>query len=261
MIKFACLAPHPPLLIPNIGKENLEQVAATCKSLNKLEAEMYQLKIDTLLIISPHGDLTPDAFTINQAANLTVKFTNFGDLATKMSFKNDIELGYKIREYLETKMPVRLINEPELDHGAGVPLYCLTAHLKDLKIVPLGFSLLSLKEHYEFGEMLQEILLPSTKNIGVVASGDLSHCLTTEAPAGFSPRGQEFDHVFINLLKEKKIKEIINLDRELIADASECGLRSFVILLGILDKINFQVEVLSYEGPFGVGYLVTNFKL
>jgi len=33
--------------------------------------------------------------------------------------------------------------------------------------------------------------------------------------------------------------------------------------LGILEaaEINWQAEILSYEGPFGVGYLVANFKL
>lgn len=46
-------------------------------------------------------------------------------------------------------------------------------------------------------------------------------------------------------------------------EAGECGLRSFSFLLGILEesKINWKPEVLSYEGPFGVGYLVANFRL
>ncbi len=261
MIKFACLAPHPPLLIPNIGKENLEIVSATSKTLNKLEVEFYQLKPETILIISPHGELIAEAFTINQAAKLMVEFSQFGDLETKLEYNNDVDLGYKIREYLETKMPVRLISDPQLDHGAGVPLFYLTSHLKEVKIIPIGYSLLSLAEHYQFGKYLQEMLAESTKNIGIIASGDLSHCLTPDAPAGYSPRGQEFDHLFIKLLKEKNIKKILNLDKKLIEEAAECGLRSFIILLGILDGINYEVEILSYEGPFGVGYLVANFKL
>jgi len=50
---------------------------------------------------------------------------------------------------------------------------------------------------------------------------------------------------------------------ELYPEAGECGLRSFCFLLGILEAsgISWQPEILSYEGPFGVGYLVVNFKL
>jgi len=42
----------------------------------------------------------------------------------------------------------------------------------------------------------------------------------------------------------------------LVEEAGECGLRSFVIALGMLDGNSFKSEIISYEGPFGVGYLV-----
>ena len=62
--------------------------------------------------------------------------------------------------------------------------------------------------------------------------------------------------------KKKDVKNILNLE-EKYPQAGECGLRSFCFLLGILEKseLNWQPEILSYEGPFGVGYLVANFKL
>lgn len=261
MLKFACLVPHPPILLPNIGKENLKNIESTCRSLSKLEVEFYQTNPETLLVISPHGDLAEDAFTINQATRLSVDFSQFGDLSTKLQYENDVALGYQLREQLETKIPLRLINQPELDHGAGVPLFCLTAHLKNVKIIPIGFSLLSLENHFQFGKSIQDLIISTNKNIGVIASGDLSHCLTKDAPAGYSPKGQEFDHLFIKYLKEKDIKSILKFDSKFIDEASECGLRSFVILLGLLDGINYQIEILSYEGPFGVGYLVANFKI
>lgn len=261
MLKFACLSPHPPILLPNIGKENLKIIESTCRSLAKLEAEFYQTNPETLIIISPHGDLAEDAFTINQAAMLNIDFSQFGDLSTKLQYENDVQLGYQLRERLETKIPLRLINQPQLDHGAGVPLYCLASHLKNVKLIPIGFSLLSLENHFQFGKAIQDLIISTNKNVGVIASGDLSHCLTKEAPAGYSTKGQEFDHQFIKYLKEKNIKSILKFDPRFVDEACECGLRSFVILLGLLDDINYQVEILSYEGPFGVGYLVANFKI
>lgn len=98
--------------------------------------------------------------------------------------------------------------------------------------------------------------------IALIASGDLSHCLKHDGPYGFHPDGPKFDQEFIEALKHKNIKTILKLD-EIYPEANECGLRSFCFLLGILEAsgINYQPEILSYECPFGVGYLVANFKL
>ncbi|PIZ48331.1 hypothetical protein COY29_03960, partial [Candidatus Woesebacteria bacterium CG_4_10_14_0_2_um_filter_39_14] len=95
-----------------------------------------------------------------------------------------------------------------------------------------------------------------------IASGDMSHRLKEDGPYGFHPSGPQFDQEFIRLLKNKDIRGILNLNPRLIEEAGECGLRSFSMLLGALtaDKTDWQPEILSYEGPFGVGYLVAKLK-
>ncbi|MBU4601067.1 AmmeMemoRadiSam system protein A, partial [Patescibacteria group bacterium] len=65
----------------------------------------------------------------------------------------------------------------------------------------------------------------------------------------------------IEYLKKKDAKSIIEIKHDLIYEAGECGLKSIVILLGILDGINCKPKLLSYEGPFGVGYLVMQFEM
>jgi len=115
--------------------------------------------------------------------------------------------------------------------------------------------------HLEFGKNLKEAILNTAKRIAVIASGDLSHCLTENAPAKFNPAGKEFDDMLIKLLKKEDAQGIVNLDKILIENAAECGLRSILILLGILNHIKFQTKILSYEAPFGVGYLVANLEL
>jgi hypothetical protein len=72
---------------------------------------------------------------------------------------------------------------------------------------------------------------------------------------------KEFDQKIIGFLRKKKVKEIINMDSKLIEEAGECGYRSILILLGILDNTDWEPEILSYQAPFGVGYLTANFKL
>jgi len=49
------------------------------------------------------------------------------------------------------------------------------------------------------------------------------------------------------------------MNEKLISDAGECGLKSIAILLGILEGIKYEPQILSYEGPFGVGYLTAEF--
>jgi len=258
---FTTICPHPPLLIPGVGKENLEQIKSTVESMNQLEKEIYPTKPDTIIVISPHGPLFPDHFSLNLCPKYQAEFKQFGDFATKLEYNGDVVTINDIHKALEDNSPLNLVSEPNIDHGTSVPLFYLTQHLPDIKVIPTGYSLLDLEAHYKFGQKLREEINQSKKRIGVIASGDLSHRLAEDAPAGFSPRGEEFDKKFVELLAGKKIPEILKLDEGLIEEAGECGLRSFITLFGILDNMSFEPEVLSYEGPFGVGYLVANLKL
>ena len=96
----------------------------------------------------------------------------------------------------------------------------------------------------------------------MIASGDMSHVLKEDGPYGFNSQGPKFDQALIEYLKKKDMVGLFKLD-EKYPDAAECGLRSFCFMLGILggSKTSWQAETLSYEGPWGVGYLVANFKL
>ncbi len=258
---FASICPHPPLIIPTIGGENLKLVDKTVKAMKKMEKKIRKTAPEVILIISPHGPLFTDAFCFNLTDKFVTEFKNFGDFSTHLEFIGNLDLAYKIREALETKVPTTMITEPNLDHGAGVPLYYLTPKLKKFSLFPLTYCLLDYQTHFDFGRHLKEIITNSPKRIAVIASGDLSHRLTFDAPAGYSPQGAVFDQKLITLLKKRATKKILELDLNFIEEAGECGLRSILILLGILENVAYQFQLLSYEGPFGVGYLVANFRL
>jgi len=260
-IIFSAITPHPPILIPAIGKENLTRLKATQQAMQKLEQDLYSSQPDTILIISPHGQIQPDAFTMNLNPNFEGNFEMFGDFSTKLHFAGDIGLAYKIRERMETRAPLQLISDLYLDHGCSVPLCLLTQHLPKIKVIPLYYSGLDLAAHFKFGQLLKRELLFNKERVAVIASGDLSHRLTKDAPAGYSARGKKFDQKLIKYLTLNKTKDILKMNHHFIEDAGECGLKSIVILLGILDEINYQPHKLSYEAPFGVGYLVMKFKL
>lgn len=258
---FSAITPHPPILIPTIGKDNLEQIKSTKEAMEKLADELAQTEAEILIIISPHGQIDHVAFTVNISENYEVNFESFGDFATKLNIKGETILMAAGKEQISKKSPLNIISEPKLDHGVGVPLFYLSQKLGDFSLIPIYFSLLDTQAQVEFGKGLKEIIMASDKKVAVVASGDLSHCLTENAPAPFNPAGKEFDEKLIALLKNNDSQSIINLDQTLTENAAECGLRSILILLGVLNNVNFNTEILSYEAPFGVGYLVANLKL
>jgi AmmeMemoRadiSam system protein A len=88
----------------------------------------------------------------------------------------------------------------------------------------------------------------------------LSHRLTREAPAGYSPDGAVFDELLRQCVREGDIRRLVNIDPELVEEAGQCGLRPLMIGLGVLDGYEILAEELSYEGPFGVGYMVAKMK-
>jgi MEMO1 family protein len=260
-IIFSAIVPHPPILIPNIGKENLKQLKATADSYLKLEQDLYVSQPETIIIISPHGPLQDNVFSLNLSPEFYGDFKDFGDLTTKFSLTGDVGLAHKIKEKMEDQAPLHLTSDSRLDHGASIPLYLLTRHLPNIKIIPLYYSGLDLNAHYHIGQMIKNELLSIKSRVAVIASGDLSHRLTKTAPAGYSPKGKKFDKKLIDNLLKKQINEIVKFEHNLVADAGECGLKSIIILLGILDGIKYEPQLLSYEAPFGVGYLTMNFKL
>jgi aromatic ring-opening dioxygenase LigB subunit len=258
---FAGIVPHPPILIETIGKENLEHLEETQKAFALLEEELYSLKPDTLILISPHGPIQPNAFTMNLSPKFDINFEEFGDFATKLELDGDVGLAHQIKEKIEIKTPFQAISEKKLDHGCGIPLFMLKNSLKSVKIIPIYYSGLDYNAHYIFGKNLKNELLKTKKRVAILASGDLSHRITKNAPAGYSPKGAKFDKKLIDFLTKKKVKNILELNHDLIHEAGECGLKSIAILMGILEEVDCRPEKISYEAPFGVGYLVMNFKL
>ncbi len=204
MLVFACISPHPPIILPSVGsKADRAEVKKTIQSLEKLGKQLTKIKPDCLVITSPHPDW-----------------------------------------------------------GFNVPLHFLTKDLRGIEVKAHLTDLESPQVHFNRGK---ELIKNSKKikKLAWIASGDMSHRLKEDGPYGLHPSGPKFDKEFINLLKKKDVGGILNMDSKFVEEAGECGLRSFCQLLGALEgaKINWQPEILSYEAPFGVGYLVVNFKI
>ncbi|MBI4744450.1 MAG: AmmeMemoRadiSam system protein A [Actinobacteria bacterium] len=265
-IIFGSIVPHPPILIPQIGRDNLIFVEKTKKAMETLAKLAVEENVETLVVISPHSPAFADAIAVKTGDELKGSFRQFGAGSVALNFKNNLEFVDLIFKYAEeenvpffkfsTKFGFKDLEE--LDHGALVPLF----YLQDIElpIVSLSISDFSYYKHYLLGVAIQKAAEEYGKRVGFIASGDLSHRLTPEAPAGFNRRGKEFDLTIKSIIEKADFEELFALDDSLIDDAGECGLRSIFVLAGSMNGYRVDSKVLSYEGPFGVGYLVAFIK-
>ena len=262
MLTFVAITPHSPILLPTIGKEHHKKLKKTIAAYKMLEEDIYASKPNTIVVLSPHGTTVPDALAIHICKIFKVNLKEFGDLATSLEFKANPKLTEEIRalRYKNESVPLATITEDFLDYGSAIPLYFLTQHLPGITIIPIGRSNMAVQAHFDIGKLLGEILQSSSQRVAVIASADLAHTLTDSAPGGFSPEGKKFDTAIVQALRKDDHESILKLENKM-ETVKTCGLRVIAMLLGIIENMNCTPEPLSYEGPFGVGYLTARFKL
>ncbi|WP_246503454.1 AmmeMemoRadiSam system protein A [Clostridium polyendosporum] len=263
--------PHPPIIIPEIGKGEEKKIKNTTEACNKIAEEIALLQPDTIVIVTPHGTMFSDAIAISYEKSISGSLSNFGAPQIHMDLEIDTLLTEKIIESAKTyNIPVVALNERllksynveyTLDHGVLVPLYFLRKKLSKFKLVHITYSMLSDIELYKFGIAINNALKESSTNSVFIASGDLSHKLKEEGPYNYSPYGEKFDKEIIGFLRDGDILGVFNIDENTVENAGECGLRSYYIMLGAMNGYKIKGELLSYEGTFGVGYGVMRFDL
>lgn len=262
MIIFSAIVPHSPLLLPKIGKGHRKKLARTLEAYKTLEEQLYASKPDTLVVLTPHGAILPHALALFIASAYRTNLKEFGDTVTNLEFKADLRSIEALRKLRQHKKPVPIaaVTCENIDYGTAVPLYFLTPHLPNIRIVPIGSSALSLRKHFDAGAQIGDILQQTTRRIALIASADLAHTLTENAPGGFSTAGKKFDEAVVQALRKKAPTSILKLEAQA-ESAKACGLQVIAMLLGAMDDLNYAVEPLAYEGPFGVGYLALRYLL
>lgn len=268
MIVLGALAPHPPIVVPAVGREQLSLVATTREAMGRLAATIADAAPETIVLFTPHGNVFQDGLAITATPDLEGSLAQFGDPATQ-TWRNDLELAREIvGQAQEVNLTAILLGAGEtgrfgyrtaLDHGTLVPLSFLGRQAQPVSLVVAGMSFLPLVDLYQFGGCVAAAADRLGRRVAVLASGDLSHRLTPDAPAGYDPRGCEFDRLIVDLLRQADVPGIIGIDPVLVEKAGECGYRTIVMMLGALDGLKVRAEVLNYEGPFGVGYAVATF--
>ena len=262
-ILAAYMVPHPPMIVPQIGKGSEKQITKTIRAYETVADEIAALKPETIIISSPHSTLYADYFHISPGKSAAGDFGRFG--ASEVSFREtyDAELRERIcRIAKEKDFPAGTLGERDrnLDHGTMVPLYFIEQKYQDFQLIRIGLSGLSLADHYAVGQIIRQAEEETGRKTVYVASGDLSHKLQEYGPYGFAAEGPEYDQRIMDVCSRGAFGEMLDFEESFCDKAAECGHRSFVIMAGTLDGLEVQAKELSHEDVTGVGYGICTFR-
>lgn len=258
----AFTVPHPPLIVPAVGRGGEKQIEATTRAYERVADEIAALEPETIIISSPHSVMYADYFHISPREGATGSLSGFGAPDVRFDETYDTGLVRKISDIADSMgFPAGTLGEkdPFLDHGTMVPLYFIRRKYKEGKIVRVGLSGLPMTDHYRFGTIIKEAVDALGRKAVYVASGDLSHKLQEYGPYGFAKEGPEYDSRIMDVLGRAAFGELFGFSEEFCDKAAECGHRSFVIMAGALDGVSVRPEAVSHEDVTGVGYGICTF--
>jgi AmmeMemoRadiSam system protein A/AmmeMemoRadiSam system protein B len=263
-IVFAMAVPHPPIIIPDIGRGEERKIQNTIDGYMEVARRAAEFNPDTVVVLSPHSTLYSDYFHISPGKSARGDFGRFGARRVSVEMEYDTEFVHELSSLAEIEgFPAGTLGErdPELDHGTLVPLYFLTQSNAQAKLVRIGISGLSYLDHYRLGKLIARVSESLGRKTVFVASGDLSHKLKEDGPYGFAEDGPEFDRRIMDILSSGDFIRMFDFTPAFCDAAGECGLRSFIVMAGALDGLAVKPRRYSYEGPFGVGYGVCSFEI
>lgn len=261
-LQAAFIVPHPPLIIPAVGRGKEGLIQATIDSYDEVARQIAELAPQTIIVTSPHATAYRDYFHISPGTSAHGDMRRFDAPNTDLSCTYDVELADRIAALAADEgFPAGTEGDrdPAIDHATYIPLYFVDKFYRDYEVVRIGLSGYGPVEHYHLGQLITRAVDQLGRRAVLIASGDLSHKLTSDGPYGFAPEGPVFDEQITEAMASGDFMRILSFDESFCDKAAECGLRSFQIMAGALDGKSVDARLLSYEGPFGVGYAVASF--
>lgn len=255
---FAALLPHAPILIPQIGGEDLKATRASVAAMKTVAVRLNSMQPGAVVIISPHSPRRFGAFGLWSGKRLYGDLRHFGAGDIALDILNGLDLASELKVQARSRgIATWAIPSQPLDHGVLVPLWYLAEagwHGPTIVISVNYPGQEGLGRLGRLGQALADAISRRSKPVAVIASGDMSHRLTPDAPAGYEPRARDFDSQLIECLRKGAYHDLEHLDLTLRGLAAEDALDSTIIAAASVNWQSTGHAVLSYEGSFGVGY-------
>lgn len=261
----AYAVPHPPLIVPAVGCGEEAGISTTIESYREVAKRIARHNPDAIVLTSPHAPLFRDGFFIAGGDAFHGSMVRFRAPSCAFVAPYDAELASAIALKARAHgIPVARSDrfDDADDHASFVPLWFVREAMGEAlpPIVRIGLSGLSGEEHRELGRVVADTAAQLGRRVVFIASGDLSHKLKDDGSYGFAAEGPVFDERVTTDFANGDLDDLFWMNEAFTDAAAECGLRSFQIMTGALEDVPHTSELLSYEGPFGVGYGVAAFE-
>ncbi len=255
-IVFAAIAPHGGIAIPEACEPGEEGLAtATQEALAELGRRFDASEPDTTIVITPHNVHVENAFAVIVAGSLEGELSEDVRLVTPsdpaLSLAAIVSLvdaglpavgvSYGGNDPAEATMP--------MDWGTLIPLWYMGGRREEPAPVVIVCPCRDrpLEEHVRAGRALAEATAGS--RVALIASADHGHGHDPDGPYGFDEAAAEYDRRVVELIRQNRLEELLELDPELVEAAKVDSLWQLLMLHGALEGDRWKGELLSYEAP------------
>ncbi len=260
----ACMVPHPPIILPEVGHGEETKIAATTNAYLQAASDIAELAPDLIILSSPHTTIYSDYSHVSPGISAKGDLSRFGAGNVRFEEQYDkeaVDLFSALAREDGLRAGTAGERDAHLDHGTMIPLYFIRKKYTDFKLIRIGISGLPLKDHYRIGQLLEQVSVRLKRRAYFVGSGDLSHKMKEDGPYGFAPEGPQYDERIMDVMGSGSFDQLFDFGEDFCDKAAECGHRSFVMMAGALDKKALLIRRLSHEATFGVGYGVCTYRV
>ena len=185
-VSCAVLMCHAPIVVPDIAGSRAGLCARTSDAMARAAQRLCRHEPDVLVVISPHAPRDRTRFGVVEDASVTGTFATFGWPEIGVELPGAPEAARVLREVAEAHgIGTRRARGDMLDHGALVPLYFVHAAGFRGRTLVLALPFPGTDGERAMGRAIAAAAVRLGQRFCVLASGDMSHRLSPESPAGW----------------------------------------------------------------------------
>jgi aromatic ring-opening dioxygenase LigB subunit len=237
---FAAIAPHGDLVFEDGA------APATRAGMDELGRRFDAAAPDSAVVLTPHNVHVDGHFAVVTAGHVGQAETDRALAAAVLDALRAaglpaVGVSYGGNDPAEAVMPI--------DWATEIPLAFMRAPLI-VAVAPARDRPLS--EHVRAGQGIAAAT--EGRRVALIASADHGHAHSDEGPYGYDAAAAEYDARVVELVREERLGELLELDAALVDRARVDSLWQLVMLHGALGDA-WRAELLSYEAPTYFGML------
>jgi len=270
-IAYCCIAPHGGEVIPQLARgRDLWRFGPTRLAMRQMAEKVRVVRPDTIVLATPHNLRLFEKIGVVISENSSGRVRSAGR-EVSLSAKCDVKFARELlRVASKAGLPVVGANygteggatsNMQMDWGTLVPLwFFLKENRLKSKIVILTPSReIPLRRNFEFGRVVADLGKRASRRFVFVASADQAHSHKKDGPYGFSREASAYDRFVLGAIRENRLKSILNLKARFVEEAKPDGLWQMAMLAGVLDRVDMDPRLCSYQVPTYYGMICADF--